>query len=301
MHDHPWRRVAVAAALATAFFAAAWPDALVAAWHQVVGLIAVTGEPIAASPAIVSEHELSELDALVPQAQAERMLERAINHYAGATDEIDKRIESWVGKVAMEGSLGSLYTTAVNANDLRVRAAALEIYLAANGVTKTPESLSAMIERSDDRPAADRAYFLWIVGILGNRGVEPERALDYLLRYSSDPDLTTRQWAVEGMAVLGTDDVIVPLLRAFREDPSPVIRERAACGLAQSGMLTAHQRWTAIPELIRYADDPALDEQTRGWVFHALSDISGLRLAKDAAEWRAWWANGPHPPSPEAG
>jgi hypothetical protein len=133
MHDHPWRRAAVAAALATAFFAAAWPDALVAAWRQVVGLIAVTGEPIAASPAIVSEHELLELDALLPQAQAERMLERAINHYAGATDEIDKRIESWVGKVAMEGSLGSLYTTAVNANDLRVRAAALEIYLAANG------------------------------------------------------------------------------------------------------------------------------------------------------------------------
>jgi HEAT repeat protein len=229
------------------------------------------------------------------------MLERAINHYAGATDAIEARVVDWVGKIVLEGPLSSLYTTALNANDLRVRAAALEVYLAANGVGKTPESLLTMIERSDDPAAGSRAYFLWIVGVLGNRGVESERALAHLLRYLDDPDLTARQWAVEGIAVLGSDDAIGPLLRVFHDDPSPVIRERAACGLAQSGMLTARQRWTAIPELIRYADDSSLDDQTRGWVFQALSDISGLRLGKDAAVWRAWWENGPHPPSQDAG
>lgn len=302
MSDKPWgQRVAVAAALATALvFAAAWPDALVAAWQQLVSLIDVRGAPIAASPAIVSEHELDELETLEPQAQAERLLERAVNHYAGATEQIAKRIDGWVGKIVMDGSLSSLYMTAFNANDLRVRAAALEIYLAGNGIRKTPESLDATIARSRDHDADGRAYFLWIVGILGNRGVEPRRALDHLLSFVNDPDLVTRQWAVEGIAVLGTDDAIVPLLRVFHDDPSPVIKERAACGLAQSGMLTAHQRWTAIPELIRFAGDPALDDQTHAWVFHALSDISGIRLRKDAAEWRSWWENNPQPPAADA-
>ena len=292
------RRLAIAAALVTAFAAAAvWPDALVAAWQQLVSLIAVQGAPIAASPAIISEHEIEELGTLAAQAQAERLLERTLNHYSGAAGLLEAKVDEWVGKIAMEGTLSSLYMTALNANDLRVRAAALEVYLAANGVRKTPESLDSMIERSRDEDSGGRAYFLWIVGILGNRGVEPQRSLEHLLSFVNDPDVMTRQWAVEGIAVLGTDDAIVPLLKVFRDDPSPVIRERAGCGLAQSGMLTARQRWTAVPELIRFAEDPELDDQTRAWVFHALSDISGNRLGKDAALWRTWWANGPEPPA----
>lgn len=291
------RRLAIAAALVTAFAAAAWPDALVAAWRHIVSLIEIQGAPIAASPAIISEHEIDELETLAAQAQAERLLERTLNHYDGAAGLLEDKVEGWVGKIAMEGTLSSLYMTALNANDLRVRAAALEVYLAANGVRKTPETLDAMIERSRDPASGGRAYFLWIVGILGNRGVEPQRSLLHLLSFVDDPDLVTRQWAVEGIAVLGTDDAIVPLLKVFRDDPSPVIRERAGCGLAQSGMHTRRQRWTAVPELIRFAEDPALDDQTRAWVFHALSDISGNRLGKDAALWRTWWANGPEPPA----
>jgi hypothetical protein len=301
MNGNPWaRRAAAAAALATALVVAAWPDALVAAWQQLASFVAVKGEPIAASPAILSEHELDELLSLDPQGQAERLMERAINHYAGATDVIEGRVEGWVGKIALKGPLEGLYTTALNANDLRVRAAALEVYLAANSITKSEASLDATIARSDEG-ADGRAYFLWIVGVLGNRGVDPQRALGHLLRYLNDPDLQTRQWAVEGIAVLGTDDAIAPLLRVFHDDPSPFIRERAACGLAQSGMLTARQRWTAVPELIRFADDPGLDGQTRSWVFQALSDISGVRLGKDAALWREWWANGPHSLPEDAG
>ena len=32
--------------------------------------------------------------------------------------------------------------------------------------------------------------------------------------------------------------MIDPLLEILHDDPSPMIRERAACGLAQSGMLS---------------------------------------------------------------
>ena len=98
-----------------------------------------------------------------------------------------------------------------------------------------------------------------------------------------------RYWAVEGLAYLGTDETIEPLLRVFHDDPSPMIRERAACSLAQSGMLNKKQRMTAVPTLLDYAGDMSLDEETRGWVFQALRDITGQALPRDVAAWRQWY------------
>jgi hypothetical protein len=67
-----------------------------------------------------------------------------------------------------------------------------------------------------------------------------------------------------------------------------MIRERAACGLAQSGMLNRQQRRTAIPTLLNYAEDGSLDPDTRKWVFQALRDITGQTLSHDASAWRQW-------------
>jgi hypothetical protein len=70
-----------------------------------------------------------------------------------------------------------------------------------------------------------------------------------------------------------------------------MIRERAACSLAQSGMLNREQRYGVVPRLIEFASDGALDEQTRGWVFQALRDITGQSLPRDAAAWRNWYSS----------
>ena len=282
MNQGSWgRRIALAAALATAFALAARADVLVAAWEGLVDLIGIEGEPVPASPAVISGHEVKELQALAPQAQAERLLERAINHYDGAATMIAKNIDGWRGKIAMEGTLNGLFLTAMNANDLRVRAAGIELYLAAYDIGKTPEDLDRIMARCD-READGRSHELWVVGLLGNRGVDSRRALDYLLRWANDPEVDTRHWAVEGIAMLGTDDSVASLLRVFHDDPSPFIRERAACGLAQHGMLTQRQRLTAVPELLRLKDDPSLDDKTREWVVQALEDIRGERLGDGA-------------------
>jgi hypothetical protein len=98
-----------------------------------------------------------------------------------------------------------------------------------------------------------------------------------------------RYWAVEGLAYLGTDETIAPLLDVFHDDPSPMIRERAACGLAQSGMLSERQRRTAVPRLLDFAEEFGVDPITRGWVFQALRDITGQSLPRDAAAWRHWY------------
>ena len=93
------------------------------------------------------------------------------------------------------------------------------------------------------------------------------------------------------MAYLGTDDAIDPLLAVFHDDPSPMIRERAACSLAQSGMLSAMQRMTVVPRLLDFANDASLDDQTHSWVFQALRDITGQTMPPDAGAWRRWYAS----------
>ena len=95
--------------------------------------------------------------------------------------------------------------------------------------------------------------------LVGNRGVEPDRVAEILLGSIHDENVNIRYWAVEGLAYLATDAAIAPLLDVFHDDPSPMIRERAACGLAQSGMFGAAQRRSAVPRLLDFAQDGALD------------------------------------------
>ena len=47
--------------------------------------------------------------------------------------------------------------------------------------------------------------------------------------------------------------------------------------------LNQDQRKKAIPELLKYADDPALDAQTHGWVYQALRDITAQNLPNEPA------------------
>ncbi|PYV63944.1 MAG: hypothetical protein DMG95_05520 [Acidobacteria bacterium] len=83
------------------------------------------GKPEPASANVLSEHEIAELDRMSPQDQATLLLERSINHYRGANDQIAKRVAGWQGKVYIVNELGSLFSTALYSDDLRVRAAAI--------------------------------------------------------------------------------------------------------------------------------------------------------------------------------
>jgi hypothetical protein len=79
------------------------------------------------------------------------------------------------------------------------------------------------------------------------------------------------------------------LLDRFRNDPSPVVQERAACALAEAGMYTHEQRMTAAASLVFWLDDPLITGQQRTWTFHALRDISGQNFGADSAAWRNWY------------
>lgn len=247
---------------------------------------------VPASAGILGEHELQEIEQLAPQKQAERLLERAISRYAGALQQIENRQSSWAGKLLYSKQLESLINVAYNSSELPVRAAAIEVSLIAYKVAKEPADARLFMDRVRST-SQDRPWRLWVVGLLANRGVETEESRRLLLEFLHDPDEDARQWAVNAISMLGSDDIIDPLLEVFGRDPSMVVRERAGCGLAEGGMMTREQRRKAIPGLIRLMDDPGLNETTRAWVFQALTEISGQRLGVDRAGWRDWHARHP--------
>ena len=241
-----------------------------------------------------------ELDRQRPQQQAEILLERAVSRSGEATDQkgqveaqIEARIDTWRGKLQWDSQLGDLTTVALNSTDQSVRASAIEVQLAAYGLTKSQSSVDGLVRQADSRDHAQKTWALWTLGLLGNRGVETDRVVRVLtahLRASGkDADEDVRRWAVEGLALVGSTSTIAPLLDTMRDDPSAIVRERAACSLAESGMLSRGQRLIAVPQLINYSDDPTLDSQTRAWAFQALVDITKQRLPNDSAAWRNWY------------
>ncbi|HEV8235810.1 MAG TPA: HEAT repeat domain-containing protein [Gemmatimonadaceae bacterium] len=262
-----------------------------AAWDEVAHFLSLSGKPEPASANVLSEHHAEELDAMTPQAQAEFLLERSMNHYAGANEQIQARLASWRGRIDPSDRFESLFRMAINSDDLRVRAAAIEIDILARKLEKTPETVDRLEAVAHTGAQGPRANALWDLGLIGNRGVQPDRVAQIIGRSLRDDNENIRYWAVEGLAYLGTDEVIAPLLEVFRDDPSPMIRERAACGLAQSGMLSQRQRLMAVPRLLDYAEDMSLDDRTRGWVFQALRDITGRNLPRDPAAWRRWYSS----------
>jgi len=258
-------------------------------WEQIAQFIGLPGKSEPASANGLSEHEIEALDQMSPQNQADLLLERSINHFRGANDQIAKRVERWRGKIHLDQQLGSLFGTALNSDDLRVRAAAIEIDLASLNLEKNASTIDRLEPDARSAEPGRRTDALWNIALLGNRGVEPRRALEILLASVQDSNENIRYWAVEGLAYLGADETITPLLQVFHDDPSSNIRERAACGLAQSGMLNEKQRRTAVPKLLDFAEDPSLDPQTHSWVFQALRDITGQSLPHDPAAWRNWY------------
>ncbi|MEQ1871123.1 MAG: HEAT repeat domain-containing protein [Vicinamibacterales bacterium] len=268
---------------------AAGSGTLRAAWTPVARFIGLQDPPTPASANVLSEHEIEQLDEMPPQSQAELLLERAINRYDGARQQIAARVTGWTGQIKIEGRLNELFSTAINSDDLTVRVAGIEVNIAGRNIEKSLSTVDRLEEVARGGDQGPRVNAMWDLALIGNRGVAPDRVADILLASVHDPNENIRYWAVEGLAYLATDEAIPPLLEIFHDDPSPMIRERAACGLAQSGMFSATQRLSAVPTLLSYADDGGLDTKTQGWVFQALRDITGQTLPHEARAWREWY------------
>ena len=275
--------------LPLAFFMALKPTSARVVWEQFARIIALNRTGKVAGPSKIPATMNVNIAAMPPQAQAVFLLKETVNDYEAGGGKLLSQMESWRGQLTMTPQLTSLLDLGLNSPDLRVRAAAIEMELVAYDLPKARESSDLLTERVANDPAG-RSWALWMLGAIGNRGVEPEQALRTLIQYSHDADEKTRYWAVEGMSLLGTDATIPPLLDVFRNDAALEVRERAGSALAQSGMLTKQQRLSAVPALMNLGEDPSLDSNTRNWTYQALREITGARFGTNPTDWREWWA-----------
>lgn len=220
------------------------------------------------------------------QNEIESLLARiAAGDRAAATDLLE-RASSWRGKTQRTQSTERSIDIAFNLPDLHQREAAIEATLALDGIPKSEagvKTLEAQLPTASGRPWA-----LWMLGALGNRGVDPVHTAKIVGSYIDSPDAGTRAAAVNALSVLGTDETIPMLLDRFRNDPSPVVQERAACSLAESGMYTQQQRLVAAATLVSWLDDSLLSPQQHTWTIQALGDIAHQHFGNDSAAWRSW-------------
>jgi HEAT repeat protein len=221
------------------------------------------------------------------QKQAEELLRQLAAGDSSAADKISQNASSWVGKIARTKKTDQFVTAAINLPDLHSREAALEAELALDGIAKNETGLRFLTDAAGD--PTRRVWALWLLGALGNRGVDPMHTAKILESYLADPNVNVRASAVNGLSLVGTDETIPVLLDRFRNDSSPVVQERAACGIAESGMYTKPQRMQAAASLINWLDDPLVKGQQRAWDMQALGDISGRHLGADSAAWRSWY------------
>jgi HEAT repeat protein len=128
-----------------------------------------------------------------------------------------------------------------------------------------------------------------MLGALGNLGVNPDHAVKIITAYLTDTDANVRAGAAEALALAATDETIPTLLDRFRNDPSPVVQERAACGLAEAGMYTQAQRISFAGTLVDWLDDSRLSPQQRMWTLQALRDISRQNFGTNSAAWHKWY------------
>jgi len=269
-------------------------------WPRFADLLSAPPE---AAPLLASQN-LAGLDRLEPQKQAETLLELAVaspseNHPAAASPaaamrQISSRAGRWRGKLAWNPEIAALSTAALNSSDLQVRQSGIEVQFAAYGLEKNSATLDSLLRRAGSSEHAQKIWALWALGLMANRGFETTRVVPVLIAHLEGPqrdhDEDSRRWAVEALALSGSSAALPGLLATLHNDPSPVVREAAACSLAQSGLFTDEQRLAAVPELIHFTEDPALDPQTRTWTFQALSEIAHVRLPNDSTAWRQWYS-----------
>ena len=198
-----------------------------------------------------------------------------------------KNAASWSGKITATERLTALIRTAVESPLIETRMAGFELNLAEYGIAKNDAAVDDLLHMLNADAAKFGAWSTWNLALLGARGVQREKIFSNLVFFAHATDADMRAHAVDALAKLGGAEIVPPLLDIAAHDVAPAVRERAFCGLAQSGTLLLAERYTAVPGLLAIAQDPQADRQTLNWSYQALREITNLRdVPNDPARWR---------------
>ena len=237
----------------------------------------------------LTDSDVQRLQAMPEQAQAEELLERAIRHDSRALDLFEQNIGIWLGDIKLSEHMKQLEWRSRFSTDLRVRNANADLNLAMDGWSKTDNSVDLLIAKAESDPGYRQAA-VYFMGMMAGRGVGYDRIYPVLVEYARDnPDANVRQWAVEGMRYLGTDEALDVLFESFTHDPSDAVRNRAGCNISDCGNFMRKQRMRMVPKFIELVEDPQTTPLMRNWSFMALREITDESLPADAAAWRDWY------------
>jgi len=237
----------------------------------------------------LTDGDVQRLQTLPDQDQAEELLDRAIQHDPRSLKLFEQNIGAW-HDITRTGRMNELERRSSFSTDLRVRYANADLNLAIDGLPKTDSSADQLITQAQTDPA-HRAYSVYHMGMLAGRGVDYDRIYPILVSYAkTDADPQVRQWAVEGMRYLGTDEALEQLFNSFTHDPSDAVRDRAGCNVSDCGNFMRKQRMRLAPKLIELAADPQTTPKMRNWTFIALREITDQTLPADASAWQDWYA-----------
>jgi hypothetical protein len=245
--------------------------------------------PQRVSYAPLTEMDTQRLQLLPAQTQAEELLDRAIHHDDKARDLFEQNITIWVGDVKLTDSMKQLEWRSRFSTDLRVRYANADLNLAINGWAKTENSADLLMTQAQTDKQS-RAVAVYEMGMLAGRGIGYKLIYPVLVDYAkNDTDPYVRQWAVEGMRYLGTDEALDQLLYSFTHDASDAVRDRAGCNISDCGNFMRKQRMRMVPQLIALAEDAQTTPKMRNWTFLALTEITDEHLPADAESWQHWY------------
>lgn len=237
----------------------------------------------------LTDTDVQRLQGMPEQAQAEELLERAIRHDSRALDLFEQNIGVWLGGIKLTEHMKQLEWRSRFSTDLRVRYANADLNLAMDGWSKTDNSVDLLIAKAESDPSYRQAA-VYFMGMMAGRGVGYARIYPILVEYArNDPDPSVRQWAVEGMRYLGTDEALDVLFESFTHDPSDKVRDRAGCNISDCGNFMRKQRMRMAPKFIELVEDPQTTPLMRNWSFMALREITDESLPADASAWRDWY------------
>jgi hypothetical protein len=237
----------------------------------------------------LTDTDVQHLQGMPKQAQAEELLERAIRHDSRALDLFEQNIGIWLGDIKLTEHMKKLEWRSRFSTDLRVRYANADLNLAMDGWSKSDNSVDLLIAKAQSDTGYRQAA-VYFMGMMAGRGVGYARIYPVLVGYArKDPDANVRQWAVEGMRYLGTDEALDVLFESFTHDPSDTVRDRAGCNISDCGNFMRKQRMRMVPKFIELAEDSRITPTMRNWSFMALHEITDENLPADASAWRGWY------------
>jgi HEAT repeats len=237
----------------------------------------------------LTDADVQRLRGMPEQVQAEELLERAIRHDSRALELFEQNIGIWLGDIKLTERIKQLEWRSRFSTDLRVRYANADLNLAMDGWSKSDNSIDLLMARAESDPGYRQAA-VYFMGMMAGRGVGYTRIYPVLVEYARrNPDANVRQWAVEGMRYLGTDEALDVLFESFTQDPSDAVRDRAGCNISDCGNFMRRQRMRMVPKFIELVEDPQTTQVMRSWSFLALHEITDENLPADASAWRGWY------------